>query len=116
MSFLYPRTISVRRQTAQAGVGVLPYSGTQAAQETVVASGLPASIQNRGQANSETNLPSDPKGGAPRWRILIPRGASPLGQITERDVIVDDLGKRYLVIAAYWNSLGHNLHASLLEP
>lgn len=116
MSFLYPRVISVRRPNAQTGTGTLPYGGAQATNETVILSGLPASIQQKGQTSTETNLPSDPKGGAPRWRIFIPKGSAALGQIVERDIIVDDLSKRYQVIAAYWGSLGYNLLTSLLEP
>lgn len=116
MSFLYPRLVSVHRQKAQtAGGGVKPYSGETPTNEDVIATGLPASIQfKRERSRPDAGLPTDSfsRGG---WNILIPKSAAALGLIVERDVIVDDLGKRYQVVAPYWNSLGYNLSADVLQ-
>lgn len=114
MSFLYPRTVSVRRQPVSTGGGAQPYSGMQPAQEAVIAEGLPASIQlDRERGKTEANLPAD--GMKSLWRILIPLGSAPLGLILSHDIIVDDLGARYQVLGAYWNSLGHALSVERLE-
>jgi hypothetical protein len=101
------------RQTPVTGGGLKPYGGDTRANEEVIASGLPASIQaKRERSRPDGGLPSEAYSRA-GWNVFI-RTAS-LGEITERDVIVDDLGKRYQVIAAYWNSLGYKITADLLQ-
>ena len=115
MSFLYPRTVSISRPGVQAGVGAQPYGGLVPASETSIATGLPASIQTTVKAyrNNEESLPSD--AGITMWSIFVPRTAAALGLIAVRDVITDDLGQRYQVIAPYYNSLGHKLLVKRLE-
>ncbi len=115
MSFLYPRTIAIRRPQAQAGVGAShTYGGAQASAETPIASGLPASIQvRRERQRNDVGLPGDAT--KPTWYIFIPRRALALGQVELRDIAVDDLGNRYQVIQPYWDSLGHRLTAELLK-
>ncbi len=117
MGFLYPRTVSVRRQNPIAGVGSVPYFGETPANESNVAKGqnLPATIQfKKARGAHREGLPADAPGRT-EWRIMIRASAAPLGLIAERDIIVDDLGKRYVVIAAYWNSLGYALDTELLQ-
>lgn len=114
MSFLYPRTISVTRPTAQASVGRVGYGGATASTETSVASGIQASIQFDNQrTNQEINLPGN--AGVSYWRVLIPLSQAPIGLVQTRDIITDDLGQRYQVTAPYWNSLGYNLRVERLE-
>lgn len=114
MSFLYPRTVSVTRPAAQVGVGTLPYGGMVKVNETAVVAGLPASIQmNKVRGMPEADLPAD--AGKTHWRVFIPGSAAALGVIAVRDVLTDDLGQRYQVIAPYWNSLGHTLLCERLE-
>ncbi|MBN3757222.1 hypothetical protein G3N95_30070 [Paraburkholderia sp. Tr-20389] len=114
MSFLYPRTISIGRQTPVTGGGVKSYSGMQPAQETPVAAGLPASIQlDKERGKTEANLPADSS--KTLWRVFIPLGYAPLGLIQSRDIVTDDLSARYQVLGMYWNSLGHNLLCERLE-
>lgn len=112
---LYPRVVAVTRPATNETPGGQDYSGTQKATETAIVSGLPASIQFTGRL-------STPLGGTPSdatdragFRILIPAFAAADGLITERDIVTDDLGKRYQVFAGYWDSLGYNLQAELLE-
>ena len=83
------------------------------ANERVIVKNVRASIQNKQTRGS-------PDGGVPSdsytrtgWSIFIRLQDRKL--ITERDVIVDDVGKRYLVTAGYWNSFGYNCSAELLE-
>jgi hypothetical protein len=115
MSFLYPRTVSIHRPTPNTGAGALGYSGETAANETVVLTGLPASIQHRGaRGKAPGNLPADAQSGAD-WYVFIPAANAALGTIAERDIVVDDIGKRYQVIAAYASPLGHRLAVTLLE-
>jgi hypothetical protein len=112
---LYPRLVTITRPQTSTTPGDQGYSGTQQANESVVLTGLLASIQF-------TSRLSTPLGGTPSdaidragFRVLIPASAAANGSITERDVVVDDLGKRYQVTAAWWDSLGYNLQAELLE-
>jgi hypothetical protein len=114
MSFLYPRVVALRRPGGQSGEGIVAYGGQTQAAEQVIAWGIPASIQERreGQA-SRVGLPGD--GTRPSWYVFIPRAALPPGSVLDRDVIVDDQGQRYQVIANYWDSLGHRLTVERLE-
>lgn len=114
MSFLYPRTISIRRPAAQSGEGALAYGGQTQSGETSVETGVPASIQERREGQkSQVGLPGD--GTKPTWYVFIPRSALALGVVKDRDVVVDDQGERYQVIANYWDSLGYRLTAERLE-
>jgi len=111
VSFLYPRTIDVKRHSTAGGVGFVGYSGLSDGDLTPVLSGVEASIQlKRSGGTPEAKLPAD--GDKSQWRILF--NAS-LGTVTENDLIIDDLGKRYQVKAAYWNSLGYQCMCELLE-
>lgn len=114
MSFLYPRTIAVRRPGAQSGEGALAYGGQTQEREVDVATGIRAGIQERreGQRNGVA-LPAD--GTRPTWYVFIPKSAAALGLIKDRDVVVDDLGERYQVVANYWDSLGYRLTVERLE-
>jgi hypothetical protein len=114
MSFLYPRTVAITRQSPVTGGGAQPYSGMQPTQETSVASGLVASIQlSKERGKNEANLPAD--AGKTLWKVFIPLSAAALGLIQVRDIVTDDLGARYQVVGPYWNSLGHNLLVERLE-
>ena len=114
-SFIYPRTISIRRPNPNVGAGALPYSGETAANETALFAGktFSASIQHRSsRGKASGNLPADAQSGADFYIFV---RAPNLGDIAERDIIVDDLGKRYQVIAAYWNSFSYRLSVTLEE-
>lgn len=115
MSFLYPRVVSVSRPKVDNSVGAQNYSGVTRGEEDPVVENLPASIQlQRRSGAPDGKTPSDAYARS-GFNILIPLNACALGVITERDIITDDLGKRYQVIGAYWNSLGYNLSTELLE-
>lgn len=112
---MYDRTISIARPNASSGVAAQGYSGTQPVGESVIMSGLPAEIQlTRRVGKPDPALAADTQS-LPGFNILIPAAYATLGQITERDIVIDDLGKRYSVIGAYWNVLGYNLSTALLE-
>lgn len=108
--FLYPRTVTVRRPTAQTGVGSQAYGGLSPNAETVITSFV-CSIQLAGQPGNPTGLPSGVN--ASDYRVYNRQLAR--GIVQDRDVLVDDLGWRYKVIAAYWDSLGPNIYARKLE-
>lgn len=114
-SFIYPRTVSIRRPSQQTGVGYQPSEGSeQAGEEQSLFNGLPAGIQARREGQkSAVGLPGD--GSRPVWYIFIPRRALPLGSVQDRDIVVDDLGKRYQVLADYWDSMGYRLTVERLE-
>jgi hypothetical protein len=111
MSFIYPRTINITRPQVQSGVGAVAYGGLIETQESQIAQDIPASIQLSKQGKSgAVGLPADGK--TTWWRILF---HGPLGLVTDRDIITDDLGIRYQVVAPYWNSLGYSLLTERLE-
>lgn len=112
---IYARTITIKRPNPLAGVGAQGYSSLQSTNETVRFTGIPASIQRQRRiGHSDSGVPSatDSKGG---YGIYVPDYALVLGDVTERDVVIDDLGKRYQVMNAYWNILGYKLVCVLLE-
>lgn len=116
MSFIFPRTITIRRTAVSTAVGALPYQGRTEANEADVAGAvdLPASIQSKSRSRTMgESLPSDPKNW-PRWQIIIPKRSAGLGLIQQGDIVVDDLGVRYQVVAPYWNSLGYQLDCEML--
>lgn len=115
MSFIYPRIIAVTRPEVSNAVGALPYSAALEANETPVASNLPASIQHKKDGRKpDADLPNDVSK-LPYYNIFIPLNAAALGLIQRRDIITDDLGIRYQVQSPYWNSLGYNLFCEELE-
>lgn len=115
MSFLYPRTISIRRQPVQTGGGVQPYGGTDPTTEVVIFSGKPASIQlAKERGKTDADLPADAS--RTLWRVLMPLSAGVLaGSVLRGDIVTDDAGQRYQVWAPYVNSLGPNLLVERLE-
>lgn len=118
MSFIYPRVVSITRPGAQPAGQVGDQGEAPSADpslETVIASGLPCSIQARQAGGKpQVGLPAD--GANNTWRILFPLSATPAqGLIQNHDICTDDLGNRYDVLADYWNSLGCNLIVQRLE-
>lgn len=128
-SFLYPRTIAVTRSALSTGAGKGGYDEMTPATETAVigavtyASGtntfasLTGVVANISDATNDRQVSGLIPGSARRveYKITLPAFAASLGQITERDIVTDDLGKRYQVSAATWGPLGYSLRASLLE-
>jgi hypothetical protein len=112
MSFMYPRTIKITRQPDNTGVGGIGYQGQDPSTETVIASNIPANIQQGSSTRrNEADLPTDnPRGGL--WNIFF---NMPNGTIFSKDVITDDLGIRYQVVDPYWNSLGYKAICERLE-
>lgn len=128
MSFLYPRTVAIHRPRGATPAGTTPQVGDigYASQdwstapgdpngEDVILTGVPASIQFQSPiSRSFTGVPTDahsPSG----WNVFIPKRAAAQGSIRTRDVVIDDQGVRYQVIAPYWTPLGHNLRVEQEE-
>ena len=111
LSFLYPRTIAITRPRGNSGIGVQPYGGATLAAEDPVASGIAASIQ-LARVGGKGPLPLSADAQRSRWRISF-KGEN--GLVRDRDIITDDLGVRYQVSAAYWNSLGYACECERLE-
>lgn len=106
MSAVYDRVISVTRPLSQltANGGKAPYLKEEQGSEAPVtgATGLAASIQyDRFGAKPTPGLPGDePRSGS--FKVYV-RGAA--GLIQNNDIITDDVGLRYTVIAAPWNAM-----------
>ena len=112
MSFLYPRTISVSRESLNTTPGQQPYAGISPSNETIIVSGLAAHIQvERSGPATRAALPADAAGES-IWRILF---KSSNGLVQARDFITDDLGNRYQVISVYWNPMVTSCLAQIME-
>lgn len=117
MSFMYPRIVAISRPVAPSGTGFVGYSGTTPTNETVVLSGVSASIQVKTTSSREraTDLPAAPPSPIV-WNVIIPLSENiAVGTIKDRDIVTDDVGDRYQIEAAYWNSLGWSLACIRLE-
>jgi hypothetical protein len=124
---VYPRTIEIHRVGTNAGaadtvIGLAGYSGAEAttsptnpADEAVLFTGIPASIQaKRYGTKNAGGMPQDAVY-LPSWDIFIPLSALAKGSVRDRDMVVDDEGYRYEVGQAYWNRLGYRLICIRME-
>jgi len=124
---VYPRTIEIHRNETNAGpadtvIGLAGYSGTEAttsptnpADEAVLFTGIPASIQAGPTGRKKDSaLPQDVVS-MPTWIIFTPKEVLAKGTVRDRDIIVDDEGYRYEVAQDYWNRLGYKMYCIRLE-
>lgn len=101
------RTVSIFRPQAQAGLGLGPYGGSTLVTETLLVAGRPCSIlQGTKGEKSDGNLPGDVRN--PWWAILMPYAGVDL---TFDDIIVDDLGRRYVISSPELSGSGWRLTA-----
>ena len=112
MSFLYPNLISLSRPNPADVVGAQDYSGVTQAGETVLASGIPAHIQTDRQGTLPVARIAADAAGQSIWKVIF-KGASGMAQTG--DVITDELGSRYQVIAADWGPLVTTCHCQILQ-
>jgi len=120
---IYVRTISIYRpepETDGSGnltPGNVGYSGLSSAiAQTLLFEGIPASIQAEalGSVRFGADVPADAPGPV-KWSIYIPKRALKLGDVQDRDTVVDDLNNRYQVAFSYWNILGYKLGTIKLQ-
>lgn len=112
-SFLYPRVVKITRLETTSAVGALPYQGTTQAAETLLISGLPATITTTSGAGRGIgiSLPDD-SAGPIKWQIVLPAEVmATLPLIMERDFVYDDLGRRFQVAAFQPSALGAKIDA-----
>jgi len=112
---LYDRTVTITRPALATTSGDAGYLGLEEANETVIASNIPASIQfDRHGTRPDARVPSDAEGRT-LWKIFLPvTPALPLGSLRQTDVVTDDQGLRYQIEAPYWTALGYDIRAELL--
>lgn len=116
MSFLFPFTVAITRPGAQpAAVGDQGEApSADPALETLVIAGIPASIQAKSaDAKNVVGLPGD--GAKQTWRILVPKKSLAIGVAKNRDVINDNTGRRFQIVADYVGSLGPDFICERLE-
>jgi hypothetical protein len=96
------RVVSILRPAGQTGFGLGPYGADTAVTETTLIAGRPCSIlQGTKGEKTETNLPGDVR--SPWWGMLMPYAGVDL---TMDDIVVDDLGRRYVISSAELSDLG----------
>ncbi len=110
---LRQRTVTISREPAL-GTGNVGYRGLQQSLETVIFSGLAASIQYvmRGP-DPLSKVPSD-RVGRGLWRVFIATGAVPTGAIHRDDICTDDLNRRYKLNEPFWGAINIQIEAELL--
>jgi hypothetical protein len=105
MSFLRPRLVDITRPSQSAGFGASStYGAIDDETETTVLSELPANISwaRTGQQRN-TGLP-----GSAMWRAIFRVVfKAPSGTVRERDIITDEFGNRYQVVAAQSGPFGY---------
>ena len=105
---LYPRTLTFKRPNTPASFGVVGYQGVTEAAETTLATAIPANVEmaSSGKNVSAAGLPADSPGPI-KWIITLPASVgAALPFIMERDVVYDDLGRRFQVDAFQPGPLG----------
>lgn len=116
MSFLYERLISISRPDVDLDVGAQSYSGVSIDTETLLFENIPATVQASSGSSRPSTAEMPAAAPAPiQWKILIPRGKIANGAIQTKDIITDDLGRRFQVSADYCHSMGWTLMTIKLE-
>ena len=123
---IFDRLVAVHRSKTEAGsgsgaIGLGGYSGpeqptTTPEGEVVLYTGITAVIQQRSSGRASGGpLPADVSY-RPEWVIIIPAFAGvPKFGIRDRDIIKDDEGYRYAVLANRWSVFGYRLSCVRLE-
>jgi hypothetical protein len=105
------RIITISRPQPQSGSGAQGYSGMTAANEIAYASGVPCSIlQGTKGEKDDASLPSDVR--SPWWTILLPAS---VGSVMLGDLLIDDLGQRYVASSVELTALGFRLTAMMTD-
>ena len=102
------RVLTIKRPPGATAIGVNPYQGLLPGTETTVATNVPGIVElaSSGKNSSSSGLPSD-SAGPIKWTVTIPASAmQSLPTINERDVIYDDLGRRFQVDGFQPSALG----------
>lgn len=114
---LWDRIVTIHKPNVNSAAGDRGYAGLTKANETVVLSGLPASIQLRSRGGEpDASVPSDAYGRA-SWNVFIPISAGVAdGVIVENQIAIDDLGRRFQIAGCEAAPQGYNITADLLKP
>jgi hypothetical protein len=129
MSFLYPRTVEVRRLRRDVTPAILanfePDAGYSGAEQNTVATdpnsevtlykGVCCQISATQSGRTKDGiLPTDATS-KPQYLIVIPSSNLPQYSVRDRDIVIDDEGYRHIVTSNNWTSLGYNLFVIRLE-
>lgn len=106
------RSVSLARQSADAGLGAIAYSGVVAPTTILgVGAAWPCAIVLGGAGGEAAGLPADASDAG--WRVYLPVSV-PI-TIESTDFITDDLGRRFEIEAAELTELGWRLVAKELH-
>lgn len=112
---MYERVIAIHRPIIPNQVGPIGYQGLLPSQEVVIFTGIPATIQYQLRRNPPLpRVPADAFSSA-LWHMWIPLGYIIDGDVTERDIVVDDLARRFQLFGAWPNQMGQMLAGELLQ-
>jgi hypothetical protein len=114
MSFLYPRTVTIKRPCKQSGAGEQGYGGVSPSDEKTLFMDVECSIQEPRNVRNKTGLPTDTPLNVFPMFIPLSSGIGN-GDIEGGDIAIDDLGNRYQLQDPYWDSMGHKIDIMQLE-
>jgi hypothetical protein len=111
---MYARRIKIERPDLTTGEGAIGYGGLTRAKLSTIFTDIHASVQarNSGKANT-VHLPADTP--VAEWRVMVKRGQLADGDVRNKDVITDDLGRRFEVKSDYCHGMGMTLTVDRLE-
>jgi hypothetical protein len=105
------RSVHIVRPAGPTGIGALSYNELTAGSEADLlgtsSAMWPASVLLGGKSNSPGPLPTGVKNAG--WKVLLPPSVPVT--ISEGDIIIDDIGRRYAIEAAEMSDLGWRLMA-----
>lgn len=103
-----PRTVDIFRPQKQSGAGKTGYGGNTSANQQTLATQWPMSeLKDSKGRDTEADLPADVS--SAWWTFLLP----PIPGVTlaNRDIIADDIGRRFLINTAELSDLGWRMTA-----
>jgi hypothetical protein len=121
MSFLYPRSISIARQTGTSTAGAQPFQDVTAPNLTALATDVACSIQEYRQSEKPLGAVALDARARSNWTIFVPSfaaaaaGSGGAGALRSKDILTDDSGSQYQVTSPAWTPLGWELKAERLE-
>lgn len=113
MSGIYVTNITLTRVPDSTSINDHNYEGREYPL-VVIATDIPCTLQQKSYSNKPiTGLPQDLSNDS-IWNAYFKRKTAAKGFFKERDVLIDDLNRKFEVLAAYWNILGYKLVTKLL--
>lgn len=112
--FLYPRQVTFYRRPKTTQAGPAGYGGIDPKDLDIIVGPIKANIQDKGTGRGGgVGSPADTV--PAQWMIYTELGDVADGQLCDRDIAVDDLGRRFQISGDYVHSMGGKFRCDRLE-